>query len=117
MTTREDVAKEYDLDAHGCVKNHGRFEGEHYSTVLAYDIVMNGGQDDTLYWPNDTVTDVIALDDELRAAWDIEAGDTHFLLEQTDQGFVIGRPVDDKELSRITLECEKEHDLAEPEEE
>jgi hypothetical protein len=110
MTTREDVAKEYDLDAHGCVKNPGRFEGEHYSTVLAYDIVMDGAQDDTLYWPDDTCVDVIALDDTLRELWDCRPSEKYMLLEQTDIGFVTGRAVDQVELDRITTECEKEND-------
>jgi hypothetical protein len=107
MKTKVDVAGSYDLDKHGRVKNPGRFEGEHYSTVLAYDMVMDGAQDDTLYWPDDTCVDVIALDDELRKLWGLDQGDAFMLIEQTDQGFVTGRAVDQVELDRITRECEE----------
>ena len=110
MKTKVDVAGSYDLDDHGCVKNPGRFEGEHYSTVLAYDMVTNGAQDDTLDWPDGSVTDVIILDDELRRLWDIDVGEVYMLIEQSDQGFVSGRTCDQDTLDTLERKCEHEQE-------
>ncbi len=110
--TRDDVARGYNLDEHGCVRNPGKFEGEHWSTVAAYDIVMEGGGSETLYWDESRATDVIILDDELRHLWEIEPDQHAFLLDTTGQGFVFGTTVTCAKYDELIAEYELINDTS-----
>lgn len=106
MQTRTNISKYYDLDSQGTIRNPGRFEGEHFSTVLAWDIVMDGGADESIEWADGTTLDIIHLDDTLRAEW--ECTEKYFTIEQTDQGFVYGEEIDEKEYQDIISAADRE---------
>jgi hypothetical protein len=115
MMTRDDVTKDYTLSAHGIVQNPGKFEGEHWSTVVMYDLAMNGGADDTWRWADDECEDVFILDDELRAALadrphHVDRTEYAFTLYNDSQGFVYGETIDRATFDGRAAEYEKQYE-------
>lgn len=97
MLSRNEVeAMGYAIDDLGRVANPGKFEGEHWSTIALWDVVMNGFQDETFYDEDDSPLDVIALKDEDRITLELPdlQGEsnmetiTHVLLWENESGFV-----------------------------
>lgn len=91
---KEELAKEFGvtLDSHGCVKDLGKFEREHWSTLYFYDCMMNGDFG-TLEAENPTEI-LYELTDEERALFD-RPSDSGFILTIQETGFVCGDFVDE----------------------
>jgi hypothetical protein len=50
-----------ETNEHNIIVSPGKFEGEHISTLYAWDIVLNGFEDDTWYNYNDETIDVVLV--------------------------------------------------------
>ena len=108
MLTQIDVAREYTLDSNGVVRNPGKFEAEHWTTVAMYDLVMNGMADDTWQWADDECEDVFILDDELRRALNCDASEYAFTVYNDSQGFVYGHTIDRETYDQQNAEYENQ---------
>ncbi len=115
--TIEEVRGKYDVDPNGIIRSPGKFEGEHWSSVAAYDIVMNGGANDTLYWSDGMVTDIILTGNELRKEWDLDQDTVAVSLEETDQGFISCAQLDQALLDQTYLDYDLDSSEEEEEEE
>lgn len=96
MLTQSGIRDQYQLDANGCVANPGKFEGEHWTTVAFWSLVVEDGDsgDDELQWGEDCVENLFVLDDELRADCGIDATEYAFSVYSDSQGFVSGQTID-----------------------
>jgi hypothetical protein len=114
MITKKDVAAEYRLDRKGHVKNPGKFEGEHWSTVALWDEVGEGNANECYEWGEDAIEDVFIADEELRRAFKLPADIHAVSVFSNGQGFVTQTRYTEKELNRLdrayTAHCDETRD-------
>lgn len=51
-TTKSEIAEQYDV-VNGVIRSPGKFEGEPEYAPYFYDLSLNGGPDEEVYWPSD----------------------------------------------------------------
>jgi hypothetical protein len=87
IMTRQDIEKEYKINSHGIIENPGKFEGCMLFVPYFYDIVMNGGQDDTVYI-DDVPEDIIYITKEDIAIFPELEGKKEIHLATDNDGFI-----------------------------
>ena len=109
MMTRDDViAAGYRIE-NETIRDLGKFEGEHWRTVLAWALCGESGEDEILYCHGRPVS-VFKLATHDRIVWDLEPQFTYLFLEQLDAGFVLSRPGTDREYKRLCKIAEEDDD-------
>ena len=102
MNTIQDVCDAYLVD-NGIVKGPGKFEGQPPATVLMHDLVMNGFIDDE-FVVQDTLYSLVNVDEDVRAAWDLDESTIGFIYWEDQYGFATGRELSAQQLEDIIFE-------------
>ena len=90
MLSFDQIWELYAVDImNGCANRPGKFEGCHWSTIALWEVVMDGGSDETIYL-DDEPYDCFVLSDEDRATYNLSADVYAIVLHEDSQGFVYG---------------------------
>lgn len=80
------ISEGYEIDRHGIIQSPGKFEGEHYSSLKFYEIIMEGFAEEFSFNEGEPVYCAIQIDDELRKEIP-ELTEYGVVCYESDQGF------------------------------
>ena len=103
MLTLAQIKQDYDVSPRGSITSPGKFEGEAAVTVAAYHIAMHGFADQ-MQWPDETVLDVVEVDDTMRTEFGMDTDIVAVALEYSEQGFVYGTQMTAREIASLERE-------------
>jgi|GEM_PF-3389594 len=99
------IRREY---VEGYESHPGRFEGEGPETVYFYDLTMDGSGDE-LSCMEDGCGEyacMLEVDDDEREAFEFPSNVTHFLVTQSEYGFISGTPLTTREADKVRKQYE-----------
>ena len=83
------ISEGYEIDCNGIIRDLGKFQGEHYSSLKFYEIIMHGFADDEFSFnEGEPVYSAIQIDDEIRKEIP-ELTEYGVVCYESDQGFFI----------------------------
>lgn len=87
-------------------RNPGKFEGEPEYVKAFWEVMMDGGADETIY-EGDHPHEVFVLSDEDRMKYGFDEEDYALVLWESDQGFVNHEVISKAGLNAFRTHCEK----------
>ena len=93
--TRQEILNDYDI-RQGIIHTPGKFEAEPIYTPYFYDIMMNGGGDETEYDDDGTVIDSFNITEEDIKVFPELKNTKQIRLWTSDQGFVYHETTEEK---------------------
>lgn len=106
--TQSDILQGYIIND-GVVRSPGKFEGEHFSTILLHDLMLNGCTDEQ-FDLDDTgehfdVFLVHTWDDGEMNAMGLTIGTHAIVLSESEQGFVTAQAMNARQFAAFEASC------------